>query len=565
MLLNILMVVVVVFWFCMKSFLMGVSYLLSFLVFMVSFMDFRPIMCWNCRGVSGCDTISRIRRLLVKHKPLLCCLVETRADEVRLRRFCAKLGKEWEWAAVAANGYSGGIIVLWKRQVGCVTPMAISRFALHLVISDNSNSDWFVSVIYNDSRVSGQRRLWHELSGLSSLNLAWVIIGDFNSIVHGDEHKGGLFRYYACKARLFSNFIAVNGLLEVGYTGSAFTWCNNQSGLARRWARLDRCLVNSAWAANFDVYVTVHLPSICSDHAPLLLKMSARSVGKTIIFRFDNYWLDYLDCHGIVRNAWNFQPNSNPLHAFYHLVARCKKQLCLWRASGKSSLEKSLVNTELEINALELLDSASPANPEIHNSLVSLYNKFSALQRQSACKWAQWARLQWVQDGDHNTGFFHNCVRFRKHVNSISHILDANGNVCFGHQGIEQVFVDFYSKLWSESDPKNVSDVCFALPDDLISLSDCDADFLVKDVSKNEVFQTLISLPSGKSPGPDGLNVEFYRFFWDVVGDHLFDVVSHFFKTGSLPASWAGPMLLLFLRSLIPNVFLIFGLFLCAM
>lgn len=196
------------------------------------------------------------------------------------------------------------------------------------------------------------------------------------------------------------------------------------------------------------------------------------------------------------------------------------------------------MNTELEINALELLDSASPANPEIHNSLVSLYNKFSALQRQSACKWAQRARLQWVQDGDHNTGFFHNCVRFRKHVNSISHILDANGNVCFGHQGIEQVFVDFYSKLWSESDPKNVSDVCFALPDDLISLSDCDADFLVKDVSKNEVFQTLISLPSGKSPGPDGLNVEFYRFFWDVVGDHLFDDVSYFFNTSSLPASW---------------------------
>lgn len=127
----------------------------------------------------------------------------------------------------------------------------------------------------------------------------------------------------------FLDFIASNDLLEVDYTSLDFTWYNNQSGLEHRWARLDRCLVNSAWTVNFDAYVINHLPRQFSDHAPLLLKASPHSLRKIKVFRFDNYWLDCLDCHAIVRDAWNFQPHSNPLHVFSNLVARTKNKIIL--------------------------------------------------------------------------------------------------------------------------------------------------------------------------------------------------------------------------------------------
>lgn len=60
------------------------------------------------------------------------------------------------------------------------------------------------------------------------------------------EHKGGSFLYYSCKAHIFWNFIAFNALFYVTFTGSDYTWYNNQAGLAQRWATLDRCLVNSS-------------------------------------------------------------------------------------------------------------------------------------------------------------------------------------------------------------------------------------------------------------------------------------------------------------------------------
>ncbi|XP_039136968.1 uncharacterized protein LOC120274488 [Dioscorea cayenensis subsp. rotundata] len=57
-------------------------------------------------------------------------------------------------------------------------------------------------------------------------------------------------------------------------------------------------------------------------------------------------------------------------------------------------------------------------------------------------------------------------------------------------------------------------------------------------VTKDEIFQALLDLPTGKSPGPDGFNVEFYRFYWEDLGDSLVSAIHYFFDNSHLPASW---------------------------
>lgn len=435
-------------------------------------------------------------------------MLETRANHDRVDRFCSKLPRCWEWAAILAEGYSSGIIVLWNCRIGLATPVAVSRRALHLILSPVSSKVSILSFVYNSYRLRSQCALWAELNKISPLNLPWLIAGDFNSVLTRDEHKGGSFSYYDRKARFFQNFVDVNNLLDLNFSGPAFTWCNNQLGLARHWARLDRCFVNLDCCNLFRTYSLKHLPRTSSDHAPLLISASISVNWSVPVFRFDNNCLEYIDCHNAVKDAWNFMPHGNPLQACTHLLSHTRIKIKSWRSSGVSSIDKALASTEQEISLLEMTDAISNSN----SLLMDLYGKFAALQRQNSVIWAQRARLLWVKDGDRNSRFFHNCTRIRSHINHISQIADHHRNITSDRSGIEDAFLQFYTNLWSSLNDIDFTEVLHTLPSDLPQIFETDAQLLIRPVTREEVYETLMDLPTGKSTGPDGFNVEFYRF-----------------------------------------------------
>lgn len=120
---------------------------------------------------------------------------------------------------------------------------------------------------------------------------------------------------------MFNEFISKNNLLDLSFSSFEFSWYNGCSRSAHRWARLDRCLVNIDWITfNNNCFIS-HLPRICSNHSPLLLTTWAQVHTRNRVFRFGNYWLEYPRCHKTVKNAWNFYPHSNPMHAFSHLLS----------------------------------------------------------------------------------------------------------------------------------------------------------------------------------------------------------------------------------------------------
>ncbi|PNX63100.1 retrotransposon-related protein RNA-directed DNA polymerase (reverse transcriptase), partial [Trifolium pratense] len=55
---------------------------------------------------------------------------------------------------------------------------------------------------------------------------------------------------------------------------------------------------------------------------------------------------------------------------------------------------------------------------------------------------------------------------------------------------------------------------------------------LVKPVSKKEVHDALMSMKSYKAPGPDGFQPIFFKIFWDIVGDDMWNFVKLAFERG---------------------------------
>ncbi|XP_039130816.1 uncharacterized protein LOC120267185 [Dioscorea cayenensis subsp. rotundata] len=463
------------------------------------------------------------------------CLTETRANDDRVNRFCRCLPVSWDWSAILADGFSGGILVAWRKVIGRVSPIAISRRALHMIISPNQFGNCIISVIYNSVHFHSQCSLWNELSRFSSIGIPWLVIGDFNTICSSDEHRGGSFYYYARKARYFVNFIESTNLLDLQFIGPRFTWCNKKAGTARRWARLDRGLINLEWSSRCRSTRFQHLPKVFSDHAPLLVTVNLSNSHIRSPFRFNNYWLDYVGCHSVVRRAWAFSPNGTPMHAFTHLLFRLRANILNWCKEGLTNLDMDIKNTESIISSLEMFVAFDDGTQGL---LEEMYAKYAMLEKQNTNKWAQRAHLAWVCDGDTNSKFFHNATRIRRHINQITQVKDVGGNLFTERSGIENAFLNFYSRLWTGSTTDSFADIMSDIPNDLPQLSDMDCDFLIREVTREEVRLSVFELPLGKCPGPDAFNAEFYRFFWADIEDSLFEAVNFFFTNSIMPNSW---------------------------
>lgn len=197
----------------------------------------------------------------------LVCLVDTKSNADRIHHFYNRLTDRWEWDVIPLNGYSRGIVVLWKRLVVIVTLVAVSRSAFHLIIS-NSDDSWILTTVYNSHVLSDHRWLWFSLFGISLLNSPCLLTDDFNAISNMTEYRGGSFKNYSSKLNLFSSFISNNNLIDLGFVGPCFTWCNNQDVLARRWARLDRFLANTSWILKYNFYLNLHFAHIIFYYSP---------------------------------------------------------------------------------------------------------------------------------------------------------------------------------------------------------------------------------------------------------------------------------------------------------
>ncbi|KAL4323226.1 hypothetical protein GQ457_11G022260 [Hibiscus cannabinus] len=155
--------------------------------------------------------------LTSSHVPDVQAIMEPRVSGLNADNFIRRAGFDYSYR-VEANGFSGGIWVMWKNIVN-IDVVAVDNQFIH--------GSCFV--------VASQQR-----------------------------HGGSIRRSGVCPR--FCDFLFQYGLLDIGFYGPRFTW---QRGDLGQW--LDRCLCNGKWCEKFALSDVAHLPRLRSDHSPLLL------------------------------------------------------------------------------------------------------------------------------------------------------------------------------------------------------------------------------------------------------------------------------------------------------
>lgn len=98
------------------------------------------------------------------------------------------------------------------------------------------------------------------------------------------------------------------------------------------------------------------------------------------------------------------------------------------------------------------------------------------------------------------------------------------------------VWRSFYESLFTAepTDPQVASAVLLNVD---ATLTENQASLCDGLLSPDEVLRALKGMARNKSPGSDGLPVEFYLRFWDVLGSNLTDVFNEAFQAGSVSKS----------------------------
>ena len=136
------------------------------------------------------------------------------------------------------------------------------------------------------------------------------------------------------------------------------------------------------------------------------------------------------------------------------------------------------------------------------------------------------SRIQWWEEGERSTKFFHNLEKRNGKNKLWDKILDKDGNTLCGLENIQKTQVEFYKELYHTQNLQN--DDGYFLEHVNASLSESSKAHLDSIITKEEILKALKKMSNNKSPGEDGIPVEFYKLNWNMISDDLLEV----YRTG---------------------------------
>ncbi|XP_055814172.1 uncharacterized protein LOC129883562 [Solanum dulcamara] len=483
------------------------------------------ILSWNVRGINTQGVMERLQSLKSIHQISLFAILEPFSDSSQIHQFRNQLNMD-----NAISNPNGKIWLFWNKNVDCRI-LENGEQVITCEICHVMNPNQFrVSFVYAKWKDHLRRPLWDSMLQHSNTTLPWCTLGDFNVITEPEEKLGGV-TYNMRKSLEFISIIQACGLQDLGFFGQKYTWSKQRGIFFRIWKRLDRGMVNDKWLEVMPQTTITHLPTVGSDHCPLLLEFTEHHQHHIKYFKFMNCWTDHHSFMDTVSNCWNRNIEGNPMWCFHQKMKRLSNTLSRSSRMQFGDIYAKAKEYEAKVRQAEedlILLNSEECRANLH-AINAEYIRYLKLE-DSILK--QKTQLQWFKEGDKNSKYFHAIIRGRRRKLFIHRIQNDEGNWLQGDDDIARAACDHFQNIFTGEDTHIQEDALQCIPKLITDDQNRDLQALP---TLEELRTVVFSMNPNSAAGPDGMNGKFFQECWEIIKEDLFRVVLSFFNGQTLP------------------------------
>ncbi|XP_055835240.1 uncharacterized protein LOC129903721 [Solanum dulcamara] len=419
------------------------------------------ILSWNVRGINTQGVMERLQSLKSIHQISLFAILEPFSDSSQIHQFRNQLNMD-----NAISNPNGKIWLFWNKDVDCRILENGEQVITCEIFHVRNPNQFRVSFVYAKCKDHLRRPLWDSMLQHSNTTLPWCTLGDFNVITEPEEKLGGV-TYNMRKSLAFISIIQACGLQDLGFSGQKYTWSNQRGIFFRIWKRLDRGMVNDKWLEVMPQTTITHLPTVGSDHCPLL----------------------------------NIE--GNPMWCFHQKMKRLSNTLSRWSRMQFGDIYAKVKEYEAKVRQAEedliLLNSE-----ECRANLYAINAEYIRYLKLEDSMLKQKTQLQWFKEGDKNSKYFHAIIRGRRRKLFIHRIQNDEGNWLQGDDDIARAACDHFQNIFTGEDTHIQEDALQCIPKLVTDDQNRDLQALP---TLEELRTVVFSMNPNSAAGPDGMNV----------------------------------------------------------
>ncbi|KAL8159786.1 hypothetical protein V2J09_001323 [Rumex salicifolius] len=456
------------------------------------------------------------RYLLSKNKSDVLVLLEPQVSGTKAHEVCDSLGFS-DNVRIEATGAAGGIWVLWNSSSTDLQVILENQNFIHVKVKCARNDVHFFFV-YGPPTPARRSIFWRDIEAAITRIFAPLFVGgDFNCILRMEERWGGSGGL-SQDSPTFADLVDRLDLIDLGFSGSRFTWRRGPSEAPTVAKRLDRFFTNVVGRIGWEEAVVRHLPAIRSDHNPLFLCLdpSTSTNRGHRPFRFEAMWLAHPQFMSFLLKKWK-RKKSAP-----DALGCLQEELRIW---NKEVFKNLYYKKEKLLRRIEGIDNAvvSGAPPRLFRLQSKLKRELEDCLQQEELFWFQKSREKWVELGDRNTAYFHASTIIRRRRKYVLALKDHAENWVVVKSELEEL------SLPPDASRMNLPRGGFP------SIHSTDLLRLGEPITDEEIRAAFYKMGAYKAPGIDRFQPVFYQKCWNVVRESVCTFIRDFFSTGCLP------------------------------